>query len=464
MMTTTEPVATFNLEAEKAVLGSLLVQGDRILDIVDMLQPSHFYRYGHGLIYTAMLDLTTAGQPIDPVTVKDQLARRHQLEEIGGPVYIHTLMDGMTRGFHLSAHVHIIIEGATKARLADVSRQILADIEQHGDDAAAALLDRAERRMFTLGENDRRADFVDGQQLAAEGMAAIEQLQQTKQGVTGLATGWPDLDDMTRGLQPGTLVLVAARPSMGKSALALNIAAHAACHGQTVGFFSLEMSRQEVFMRLTAAIGGIDGHRLQSGYVNQTDYSRIADACGRIDTSGIRVDDSAQLSASNVLGKSRRLKARHGLGLIVVDYLQLMAHSGRSENRNLAIADISRALKLTARELNVPVVALSQLSRETERRGGDRKPMLSDLRDSGALEQDADVVMFIHRPEVYQATPDNAGLAELILAKQRNGPTGSIRLRWNKESTRFDSWTSRADGLAAAAARDLPGYRMGSNS
>jgi replicative DNA helicase len=442
MNTAAEPLAS-NLEAEKSVLGSLLVQGERILDVADTLQAKHFYRDAHGTIYTAMLDLTTAGEPVEPVTVKDQLARRRQLEAVGGALYIHQLMDGMPRGFHLAAHVRIIVERATKARLAEVARQTLNDIDEHAEDDARSLLDRAERRMFAVAENDRRTDFVDAQQLAGEGIPAVEKLLETKTGVTGLATGWPDLDDMTRGLQPGSFALIAARPSMGKTSLALGIAWHAASHGHTVGFFSLETSRQDIFMRLTAMIGGLDGHRLQSGYVSQTDYSRMADAFGQIANSSLNVDDSAQLGAYDLRGKARRLKARKGLGLVVVDYLQLMSTSGRPENRNLAISDISRALKLVARELNIPVVALSQLSRETERRGGEKKPMLSDLRDSGALEQDADVVMFIHRPEVYQPTDQNAGLAEVIIAKHRNGPTGTIRLRWSKESTRFDSWSSR---------------------
>jgi replicative DNA helicase len=253
---------------------------------------------------------------------------------------------------------------------------------------------------------------------------------------------------MTRGLQPGALVLVAGRPSMGKTAFALNIAYNASLSGHHVGMFSLEMSRDEVFMRLVASAGRIDGHRLQSGLIDEADYGRLGSAYSEIGASKLHIDDSGMLGILDVRGKARRMKARHGLHLLVVDYLQLM-QTERAENRNLAIADISRSLKLIARELEIPVVVLSQLSRETEKRSGDKKPMMSDLRDSGALEQDADMIVFIHRPEYYQETPENAGLAEIIIAKQRNGPTGTVKLRWSKTTTRFDNWSYRADGWGA---------------
>jgi replicative DNA helicase len=279
---------------------------------------------------------------------------------------------------------------------------------------------------------------LDGQALATRAYELVDVLLDTKQHVSGVPSGFHDFDVMTRGLQPGTLVLIAARPSMGKTSFALNLAWNAAIQHRHTLVYSLEMSRDEVLVRLISSIARIDAHRLQSGYVSQTDYAGISDAIQAISDSYIHVNDSPSVSLMDVRGEARRMKAKQGLSLVVLDYLQLM-QLPKAENRNLAVADVSRGLKLIARELGVPMVVLSQLSRDTERRGGDKKPMLSDLRDSGALEQDADVVLFIHRPEVYQPTPDNVGLAELIIAKQRNGPTGTVRLRWSKELTRFDN-------------------------
>jgi replicative DNA helicase len=344
----------------------------------------------------------------------------------------------MVRSFNLEAAADIVRDRADRRRLIHAASKIADDAYGSTEDAKV-ILERAEKQIFDLAHQQVRGDFVSAEQLVTDGMPAIEQLMDTKKGVTGVATGFLDLDLLTRGLQPGALVLLAARPSMGKTSFALNVAHYAATHGTTVGLFSLEMSKEELLMRLVSSVGRIDGHRLQSGYVNQSDYDRISDAFTTVAHSRLFVDDSPGVGVLDMRGKARRLKARAGLDLVIVDYLQLM-QLDRAENRNVAVAEASRALKLMARELEVPVVALSQLSRATEQRGGDKKPMLSDLRDSGALEQDADVVLFIHRPEFYHQTPENEGLAEVMIAKQRNGPTGVVKLRWSKAETRFDNW------------------------
>lgn len=426
------------LEVEQEILGSLLVEGGRFLDVAGCLEPSDFWREGHRKIFTVIAELSKAGTSVDPLTVADRLSKKGELDAIDGRGYLWELTKEMVRSFNIEAAAGIIRDRADRRRLIHAATRIVGEAYDSADEAKA-ILERAEKAVFALAHQQVRGDFVSAEQLVADGWPAVEKLMDTKKGVTGVATGFIDLDEMTRGLQPGALVLVAARPSMGKTSFALNAAYNAAAHGVNVGMFSLEMSREELVMRLVSAVGRVDGHRLQSGYVNQSDYDRISDAFAAIAHSRLFVDDSPGLSVLDMRGKARRLKARAGLDLVIVDYLQLM-QLDRAENRNVAVAEASRALKLMARELEVPVVALSQLSRATEQRGGERKPMLSDLRDSGALEQDADVVLFIHRPEVYQDKPENRGLAEVIIAKQRNGPTGTVKLRWSKAETRFDNW------------------------
>jgi replicative DNA helicase len=435
-----ERVTPHSLEAERALLGAILVDPERVFDVADSLSPRDFYRTAHAIVFATFRALAEKHLPLEVLTVLERLKALGQLEEVGGPAYITGLTDGVPRGSDVGVYAQIVRDKADLRRLLDAATTITQETYEHEHEPRVAI-DRAEQLIFEVSQQNVRGDFIDPAQLVREGFESVQRLAERRDGVTGVPTGFLDLDDMTRGFQRGRLNLIAARPSMGKTAFALNVAYHAASNGHRVGFFSLEMSREELFMRLLASIGRLDGHRLQSGYLSQTDYGRISAAMGEIEASGFHVDDSPTLGMLDVRGKARRLKSKHGLSLLVIDYLQLM-QMPKAENRNLAVADISRGLKLLARELDLPVVALSQLSRDTERRG-DKRPMLSDLRDSGALEQDADVVLFIHRPEVYGQTPDNAGLAEIIIAKQRNGPTGQINLRWSKESTRFDNRSSQ---------------------
>lgn len=436
-----EPVTPHTLQAECAVLGAILIDNRRLDDVLDVVTPGDFFRDAHRRIYGAMLELSEEHAEIDTITLSERLKRANALEDVGGPAYLSGLADGVPRSTNARGYAERVKDASDLRRLEAAGKRIVA-LAQSAEDDARVLIDQAERAIFDLSQRRGRTEFLDGPTLASRGYTLIEKLLQTKRHVTGIESGFPDFDAMTKGLQPGTLILIAARPSMGKTSFALNLAFNAAGQGIHTAFFSLEMSWEEVFLRAVSSISRIDSHRMQSGHVSQTDYARISDAIGSITESLIHLEDAANVSLMDVRGRVRRLKAKHGLGLVVIDYLQLM-QLPRAENRNIAVGDVSRGLKLIARELEVPMVVLSQLSRDSERRGGEKKPMLSDLRDSGALEQDADLVVFIHRPEVYDPKPDNAGLAELIIAKQRNGPTGTVKLSWLRDQTRFDSWSGR---------------------
>lgn len=430
----TPALSPHSLEAEAGVLGAILVRPDALFDAAAVIDGRDFFRLAHRQIFDTMLTLSSRGAPVEFITIVQELTSASRIDDVGGPAYLASLSNGMPRSANVAAYAGIVRDLAQKRRLIAAAQGILdAALTEHKD--SSCLVDDAERAIFAVSDRGLKGSFIDGKALAAECYAHLQDRMEGK-GSHGLKTGFADFDGMTHGLQPGSLVLIAARPSMGKSAFALNVAFYAATHGAHVGFVSLEMGRKEVGERILAAEGRVDLHRLRGGRLADADYGRISQAIGQIAESRIHVDETASVSAMEVRGKARRLQAQHGLDLLMVDYLQLMQVAS-AENRNLAIADISRSLKLLARELNIPVVALSQLSRETERRG-DKRPMLSDLRDSGALEQDADLVAFLHRPEVYAATPDNEGVAELIVAKQRNGPTGIARLRWVKEFTRFE--------------------------
>lgn len=430
-----------NLDAERAVLGGVIVNNELFLEIADALAPDDFFRVPHQHVYAAIRELALARTPIDEITLRARLAARGQLDDVG-PAYLFGLTDGVPHSANVPYYAALVRDQADKRRLMAAARKILSDVQSE-DRPARDLVNDAEREIFAIAERGARRDFIHAEDLVARNYQALGELIESKKGVTGVSTGFRDLDDITLGLQPGDLVIVAARPSMGKTALVLNMAFNVARTNLTVGLFSIEMSEQQLFMRLVSSVGGINGHRLQAGYLSQQEYSNLGHTFGEIGASGLCIDDSADLGVLDVMGKARRLKARKGLALIIIDYLQLMHLNPRAENRNLAIGEVSRGLKMVAKELQVPLVVLSQLSREVERRG-DKRPLLSDLRDSGSLEQDADVVLFIHRPEVYKKGED-PGLAEIIVAKHRNGPIGMVKLFFDKASTRFDNWSNRSD-------------------
>jgi replicative DNA helicase len=435
---TAERTLPHNLEAERSVLGAILVHNDAFNTAAQVIDGRDFYRDAHRRIFDRMVALSERGEAIDFITLKEELSRGGDLEEVGGPAYVASLVDGVPRATNVEYYARIVKEKATLRNLIYAANKILTNAYE-ADQESDLILDEAESSIFAVADDRLKAGFVPMRELVNESFPKIEQLFEHKRLVTGVPTGFVDLDEMTRGLQPGDLVIVAARPSMGKTSLVLNIAQHVAVQGEhTVGFFSLEMSKESLFIRLLTSEAQIDSHRLMSGHIADRDYSRISHALERLSSMRLFIDDTANVGVLEMRAKSRRLQAEHGLSLIVVDYIQLMSARGRYENRTLELASISRSLKGLAKELNVPIVVLSQLSRAPESRS-DHRPQLSDLRESGALEQDADVVVLIYRDDAYNRDPNNpdAGTAELILAKQRNGPTGIVRLAFLREQTRF---------------------------
>jgi replicative DNA helicase len=404
----------------------------------EILHREDFYRESHRRIFEAMAALAERSQPIDLVTLKDELVRQSALEAVGGAAYLAGLLDGVPRITSVEHWSRLIKEKAVVRSLIHAGNHIVQSCYE-GEDEAAVLLDRAEKAIFDIAEHRVRAGFVGMREIVNTTFRTIDQLSQSKDVVTGLATGFVDIDEMTSGLQNGELVIVAGRPAMGKTSFCLNIAQHVSMRvGETVGLFSLEMSKEQLALRLLCADARIDAHRLRTGKLNEKDWARLAKAYSDLLQAKIYIDDSATISPLEMRAKCRRLKAEHGLSLVIVDYLQLVSASGRSENRQQELSAISRSMKGLAKELGCPVVALSQLSRAPEART-DRRPQLSDLRESGALEQDADIVMFIYREEEYKPSEENRGLAEIIIGKQRNGPTGSRKLAFIKEFTRFEN-------------------------
>jgi replicative DNA helicase len=427
-----------NADAERTVLGAVLVDNAAFNSAAEILNRDDFYREGHRRIFDAMAALSERSQPIDLVTLKDELVRESALEAVGGAAYLGSLVDGVPRITNVDQWSRIIKEKAVLRNLIHAGNRIVQSAYE-ADEDAALILDRAEKSIFDIAEKRIRQGFVGIRDIVKESFRTIDQLSQSKDLVTGLPTGFVDLDEKTSGLQKGDLVIVAARPAMGKTSFCLNVAQNASLRsGETIGLFSLEMSKEQLVLRMLCADARVDAHRLRTGKLQEKDWARLAKAYAALSDSRIYIDDSAMVTPLEMRAKCRRLKAEHGLGLIIVDYLQLVTGSGRIENRQQEISSISRSLKGLAKELAVPVIALSQLSRAPEART-DKRPQLSDLRESGAIEQDADIVMFIYREEEYKATDENRGIAELIIGKQRNGPTGMVKLAFIKEFTRFEN-------------------------
>src|SRR5437660_10763326 len=427
-----------NLEAEKSVLGAILIHNEAFNHAAELIDSRDFFRDAHRRIFDKMVALSERNDPIDFVTLREELGRSGQLEEVGGPAYIASLADGVPRSANVEHYARIVKEKATLRNLIHSANRILSDAYRAEDDADV-ILDGAEKAIFEIAEDRIREGFVPLRDLVQSSFATIEKLQQHKGLVTGVPTGFVDLDEMTSGLQPSDLVLVAARPSMGKTSFVLNIAQHVGIQtDMTVGFFSLEMSKEQLYMRTLTSEARIDAHRMRGGFLGERDWGRLSTAIGTLSEAKIFIDDTPSIGVLEMRAKCRRLASEHGLHLVIVDYIQLMQGRGRFENRTLELASISRSLKGLAKELRVPVVALSQLSRAPESRS-DHRPQLSDLRASGALEQDADVVVFIYREDQYaaksEAPTDAQATAELIIGKQRNGPTGIVKLAFIREFT-----------------------------
>jgi len=427
-----------SLEAERSVLGAILIQNEAFNTAAEVIDADDFFREAHRRIFDKMVALSERGLPIDFVTLREELTRSGDLEEAGGAAYLSALTDGVPRATNVEHYARIVKEKAVLRSLIRSAGRIMAEAYE-AEEEAATVLDRAEQSIFAIAEDQIRKGFVSMRDLAHASFEAIEQAHERKQLITGVPTGFERIDEMTSGLQRGDLVIIAARPSMGKTSLALNIAQHVGTKaGMTVGFFSLEMSKEQLFLRMLSTEAGIDGHRLRTGYLRSDDWGNLSRALGVLAEAKVYIDDTPSIGVLEMRAKARRLMAEHSLQLVVVDYIQLMQGRGRFENRVQELGSISRALKGLAKDLNVPVVTLSQLSRAPENRPG-RRPQLSDLRESGALEQDADVVLMIFREDQYDEHAENQGVAEIIVAKQRNGPTGTVRLAFVKEHTRFEN-------------------------
>jgi replicative DNA helicase len=434
-----ERVPPQNLEAEQSVLGGMMLSKDAISDVVEVLQSSDFYRPAHETIYNTILELDAAGEPADPITVAAALTKSGQLTKVGGASYLHTLVNAVPTAANAEYYAEIVYEAAVVRRLVEAGTRIAASgYACEGD--AEELVERAQEQIYAVARirgDDTTLPAGDGME---ETFDDIEAAGKRKKGeLTGVPTGFADLDSLTLGLQPGQLILIAGRPAMGKSTLGLDAARAASIkHDLTSVFFSLEMSRKELHMRLLSAEGSVPLHHIRSGNLDDAAWDRLAKAKAKVDNSKLLLDDSPELTAMTIRTKARRLKQRGKLDLIVIDYLQLLQYGGgrRPESRQQEVSDISRNLKLMAKELNVPVIALSQLNRGPEQRT-DKRPMVSDLRESGSLEQDADVVILLHREDQYEKESPRAGEADLIVGKHRNGPTAVITCAFQGHYSRF---------------------------
>ncbi len=431
-----------SVEAEQSVLGGLLLDNTAWERIADFLTESDFYRADHRQIYHHITRLIEVNRPADAITVSESLESTRELEGVGGLAYIGALAQNTPSAANIRRYAEIVRERAIMRKLAETATNIAEMAYNPMGREPAQLLDEAESRIFAISEQGARTrqGFVEMQPVLTQVVERIDLLynRDNPSDVTGVPTGFADLDRMTSGFQPGDLVIIAGRPSMGKTALALNMAEHVALDaGLPVGIFSMEMSAAQLAMRLLGAIGKLDQHKLRTGRLAEDDWRRLTDAVGRLSEAPIHIDETAALNALELRARARRLHRQYGqLGLIVVDYLQLMSASSQGENRATEISEISRSLKALSKELNVPVVALSQLNRSLEQRPN-KRPVMSDLRESGAIEQDADVILFIYRDEVYNPDSPDKGRAEVIIGKQRNGPIGTVMLTFQGEYTRF---------------------------
>jgi replicative DNA helicase len=435
MLQAVDRLPPHNIEAEQSVLGSLLIDRDAIIHVASFLKPSDFYRAAHALIYQAVLDLYNRREPPDLITLVDELRRNDRLDDSGGEAYLSELIVAVPTAVHVVEYSRIVERTATLRRLIQAGTEIVGigyDTSQELEDA----LDKSERVIFDVSQHRTTRDFQSIGEVLETYFDRLDTLHLNKGSIVGVPTGFADLDKLTGGLQKSDLIIIAARPAVGKSSLGLGMAYNAAVHHQkTVGLFVLEMSAEQIVQRILAMETGIDSHRLRLGYIDDSEWTGVTRAFGRLADAPIFIDDTASVSIMDVRSKARRLHAERGLDLLIIDYLQLMS-GRRTENRVQEISEISRSLKGLARELDIPVVALAQLSRAVESRQS-HVPMLSDLRESGSIEQDADIVMFIYREDVYEPDTERKGIADLIVAKHRNGPVGTVHLRFFDRTARF---------------------------
>jgi replicative DNA helicase len=425
-----------NIEAEQSILGGVLIENDALNTVVEFLEDGDFYREAHQKIFDCMISLSEKGEPLDLITLTNELRKKQELEEIGGASYLAGLVDAVPTAANIAYYAKIVKEKSILRKLISTATEIVTQSYQEGKDLED-FLDEAEQSIFRISENRVRPAFYSIKEIVKESFKVIEQLYEKKELITGIPSGFKDLDRKTAGFQNADLIIVAGRPSMGKTALCLNIAQHAAINVKVpTAIFSLEMSKEQLAIRMLCSEARVDSARLRSGFLSESDWPKLTMAAGALSDAPLFIDDAAAISVLELRAKARRLKADRGLGLVIVDYLQLMRGRSGVERREQEISEISRSLKALAKELNIPVIAISQLSRKAEDRPG-RKPQLSDLRESGAIEQDADVILFIYRDEVYNPDSDQKGTAEVIIGKQRNGPTGKVDLSFISENTTF---------------------------
>ena len=433
-----ERVPPQNIEAEQAVIGGMLIEKEAISKVAEFLKADDFYREAHRLIFEAMLELFNKNEAVDLVTVTEVLRKNDKLEAVGGIAYITSLANSVPTAANINYHGKIVEEKALLRGLINSATHI-ASMGYEDTEAVADIIDKAEKMILEVSERKMSGDFVPIKSIIFDAFGKIEQLYASKGGITGLATGFKDLDKITSGLQPSDLILVAARPSMGKTAFTLNIASHVAIREKkAVAFFSLEMSKEQLVQRMLCSEATIDSQRLRIGELEERDWTKLISAADRLSSAPIYIDDTPGITVMEMRSKARRLKIEHDLQLIIIDYLQLMQGSSNKggDNRQQEISEISRSLKALARELNLPVIALSQLSRSVESRQI-KKPMLSDLRESGSLEQDADIVSFLYREDYYNPETENKNITDIIIAKHRNGPVDTVQLFFHKQFTKF---------------------------
>lgn len=444
-----ERIPPQNIDAEAALLGSMLIDHSVIPNAIEMLDEGAFYKDSHRAIYAALVKLFDENKGVDLVTLIEELKRTGSLDSVGGPSYLTSLASGVPTSANFIHYANIVKQKKMLRNLINAATQIVTSAYDPGQDVDS-VVDKAEQLIFDVSQKKVSNRFSALRDVIKSSIETIDSLYQRKENITGFATGFRDLDIMTAGLQPSDLIIVAGRPSMGKSALASCIVEHVGVvEKQSVAFFSLEMSKEQLVQRMLCSHARVDAHKVRTGFLSQADWPRLVSAAGKLSEAPIYIDDTPGITVLELRAKARRLKSQFDIKMIVLDYLQLMQGPARSENRQQEISEISRSLKALARELNVPLIAISQLSRAVEQRA-DHKPQLSDLRESGAIEQDADVVMLIVREEVYNRTEENKGIADLIVAKQRNGPIGSMKLAFLGEYMRFDNLATRGEEFVDA--------------
>lgn len=425
-----------SMEAEQSVIGSMIMDREAIVVASELVSAEDFYGKQYGILFEAMVELNDEGRPVDLVTLQDKLKEKDVPAEVSSLEFIRDLVNAVPTSANVKHYANIVAEKATLRKLIRLNEEI-ANTCYAGKENLEVILEETEKKIFNVVQRRTSGDFVPIRQVVMNAMDRIEQASHQKGAVTGIATGFTDLDYRTSGMQPSDLVLIAARPSMGKTAFVLNIAQYVAFRlNKTVAIFSLEMSKEQLVNRLFSLESRVDAQHLRNGNLNDSEWEKLIESAGIIGKSNLIIDDTPGISIAELRSKCRKYKLEHGLSMIIIDYLQLMSGSGKSDSRQQEISDISRSLKSLARELSVPVLALSQLSRAVEQRP-DHRPMLSDLRESGAIEQDADVVMFIYRDDYYNKDTEKKGIAEINIAKQRNGPIGAVELIWLPEYTKF---------------------------